>query len=183
MALLIEDYALVGDGRSAALIGRDGSVDWLCWPRFDASACFAALLGTREDHGHWKIAPAGAATTTRRYLDDTLVLETIHETPEGVVRVLDYMPVEDGTHLVRLVEGVRGRVAMRMDLVVRFDYGSAVPWVSRSENDDLRAIAGPNKLVLRTRAPLKGVGQSTVSDFTIEEGRSTAFVLSWGLSH
>ncbi len=183
MALLIEDYALVGDGRSAALIGRDGSVDWLCWPRFDASACFAALLGTREDHGHWRIAPAGAATTTRRYLDDTLVLETIHETPEGVVRVLDYMPVEDGTHLVRLVEGVRGRVAMRMDLVVRFDYGSAVPWVSRSENDDLRAIAGPNKLVLRTRAALKGVGQSTVSDFTIEEGRSTAFVLSYGLSH
>ncbi|KMO10367.1 glycoside hydrolase family 15 protein [Methylobacterium indicum] len=183
MALLIEDYALVGDGRSAALIGRDGSVDWLCWPRFDASACFAALLGTREDHGHWRIAPAGAATTTRRYLDDTLVLETTHETPEGVVRVLDYMPVEDGTHLVRLVEGVRGRVAMRMDLVVRFDYGSAVPWVSRSENDDLRAIAGPNKLVLRTRAALKGVGQSTVSDFTIEEGRSTAFVLSYGLSH
>jgi GH15 family glucan-1,4-alpha-glucosidase len=183
MALLIEDYALVGDGRSAALIGRDGSVDWLCWPRFDASACFSALLGTREDHGHWRIAPAGEAKSTRCYRENTLVLETTHETAEGAVRVIDYMPVEDGTHLVRLVEGVRGRVAMRMDLVVRFDYGSAIPWVSRSENDDLRAIAGPNKLVLRTRAPLKGIGQSTVSEFTVEAGRSVSFVLSYALSH
>ncbi|WP_407529179.1 glycoside hydrolase family 15 protein [Methylobacterium oryzisoli] len=183
MALRIEDYALVGDGRSAALIGRDGSVDWLCWPRFDAPACFAALLGT-PGHGHWRIAPADPhGRAERRYRPGTLVLETTHETEAGRVRVTDYMPVNDGLHLIRLVEGLSGSVAMRMDFVVRYDYGSAVPWVSRNEHDDLRAIVGPHKLVLRTRAPLHGVGRSTVSEFTIEEGRSLAFVLSYGPSH
>ncbi|MBY0299899.1 MAG: glycoside hydrolase family 15 protein [Methylobacterium sp.] len=183
MALRIEDYALVGDGRSAALIGRDGSVDWLCWPRFDAPACFAALLGTPQ-HGHWRIAPGDPQSrAVRRYRPGTLVLETTHETASGRVRVTDYMPVNDGLHLIRLVEGLTGSVAMRMDFVVRYDYGSAVPWVSRNEHDDLRAIVGPHKLVLRTRAPLRGVGRSTVSEFTVDEGRSHSFVLSYGPSH
>lgn len=183
MALRIEDYALVGDGRSAALIGRDGSVDWLCWPRFDAPACFAALLGTSQ-HGHWRIAPGDPQSRAlRRYRPGTLVLETTHETATGRVRVTDYMPVNDGLHLIRLVEGLSGSVAMRMDFVVRYDYGSAVPWVSRNEHDDLRAIVGPHKLVLRTRVPLRGVGRSTVSEFTVDEGRSHSFVLSYGPSH
>ncbi|GJE01897.1 glycoside hydrolase family 15 protein [Methylobacterium isbiliense] len=183
MALRIEDYALVGDGRSAALIGRDGSVDWLCWPRFDAPACFAALLGTSQ-HGHWRIAPGDPQSrAVRRYRPGTLVLETTHETATGRVRVTDYMPVNDGLHLIRLVEGLSGSVAMRMDFVVRYDYGSAVPWVSRNEHDDLRAIVGPHKLVLRTRVPLRGVGRSTVSEFTVDEGRSHSFVLSYGPSH
>ncbi|MGY2047546.1 glycoside hydrolase family 15 protein [Methylobacterium sp. JK268] len=182
MASRIEDYALVGDGRSAALIGRDGSVDWLCWPRFDAPACFAALLGTPE-HGRWRIAPAGSVTrTTRCYRPGTLVLETTHETETGTLRVTDYMPTDDGLHLVRLVEGVEGAVDVRMELVVRFDYGSAVPWVSRNEHGDLRAIVGPHKVVLRTRAPLCGVGRTTVSDFTVEAGQSVTFVLSYGSS-
>ncbi|RVU16606.1 glycoside hydrolase family 15 protein [Methylobacterium oryzihabitans] len=184
MALRIEDYALIGDGRSAALVGIDGSIDWLCWPRFDSPACFAALLG-REEHGRWRLAPAEAegVRAHRRYRDGTLVLETTHETATGTVRVVDAMPADDGTHLIRLVEGVSGSVAMRMDLVVRFDYGSAVPWVSRNENGDLRAIAGPHKLVLRTRAPTHGAGRSTVSEFTVAAGESIAFVMSHGLSH
>ncbi|ACA18119.1 glycoside hydrolase 15-related [Methylobacterium sp. 4-46] len=182
MASRIEDYALVGDGRSAALIGRDGSIDWLCWPRFDAPACFAALLGTAE-HGHWRIAPAGPATrVTRCYRPGTLVLETTHETEAGTIRVTDYMPSDDGLHLVRLVEGVSGSVPVRMEFVVRFDYGSAVPWVSRNEHDDLRAIVGPHKVVLRTKAPLRGVGRSTVSDFTLAQGECLSFVLSYAPS-
>ncbi|WP_430911773.1 glycoside hydrolase family 15 protein [Methylobacterium sp. sgz302541] len=183
MAGLIEDYALVGDGRTAALIGRDGSVDWLCWPRFDAAACFAALLGT-EEHGYWRIAPASARVeSSRRYRDDTLILETRHRTREGEVLVIDYMPADDGSHLVRIVEGVEGRVAMRMDLCMRFDYGSAVPWVSRNELGDLRAISGPHKLVLRTKAQIEGAGRTTVSDFTVHAGESVAFTLSYGASH
>lgn len=183
MAGRIEDYALIGDGRTAALVGRDGSIDWLCWPRFDAAALFAALLGT-EEHGFWRVGPAAAeAETAWSYRPGTLVLETRHRTRDGEVLVTDYMPAGDGSHLIRLVEGVRGRVAMRMDLAIRFDYGSAVPWVSRNENDDLRAIAGPHKVVLRTRAPLAGAGQTTVSEFTVEAGQTVAFVLSYGASH
>ncbi|ACL57824.1 glycoside hydrolase family 15 protein [Methylobacterium nodulans] len=182
MASRIEDYALVGDGRTAALISRNGSVDWLCWPRFDAPACFAALLGTPE-HGHWRIAPADSgARATRCYRPGTVVLETTHETATGTVRVIDYMPLDSGLHLVRLVEGVSGSVAMRMELVLRFDYGSAVPWVSRNEHDDLRAVMGPHKVVLRTKAPLRGVERTTVSDFIIEEGQSLSFILSYGSS-
>ncbi|HEX8416139.1 MAG TPA: trehalase-like domain-containing protein, partial [Methylobacterium sp.] len=120
MAGRIEDYALVGDGRTAALIARDGSVDWLCWPRFDSAACFASLLGT-QDHGFWRLAPAGEARSSRRYREGSLVLETHHRTDTGEVRVTDYMPVHDGSHLVRIVEGLEGAVAMRMDLSVRFD--------------------------------------------------------------
>ncbi|GEP05467.1 glycoside hydrolase family 15 protein [Methylobacterium oxalidis] len=183
MASRIEDYALVGDCRTAALISRDGSVDWLCWPRFDASACFAALLGTR-DHGFWRLAPvAKHVETHRRYRDDTLILETRHVTREGEVLVTDYMPAADGSHLIRLVEGVHGRVAMRMDLAIRFDYGSAVPWVSHNEWGDLRAISGPHKLVLRTQAALHGVDQTTVSEFTVKAGETVAFTLSYGASH
>jgi GH15 family glucan-1,4-alpha-glucosidase len=182
MAGRIEDYALVGDGRTAALIARDGSVDWLCWPRFDAAACFAALLGT-EAHGFWRLAPAAECGTSRRYRDGSLVLETTHRTSAGRVRVTDYMPVNDGAHLVRIVEGLEGRVPMRMDLAVRFDYGLSVPWVSHNELGDLRAVSGPHKVVLRTPAPLQGAGLSTISEFTVEAGESVAFTLSYGPSH
>ena len=183
MASRIEDYALIGDGRTAALVGRDGSIDWLCWPRFDASALFAALLGTQE-HGYWKIAPVAEDTEhSWRYRTGSLVLDTYHKTLEGEVRVTDYMPVGDGSHLIRLVEGRKGKVAMRMDLSVRFDYGSAVPWVTRNELGDLRAISGPHKVVLRTRAHLRGSGQTTVSEFTVHEGESVWFVMSYGPSH
>ncbi|GEP09406.1 glycoside hydrolase family 15 protein [Methylobacterium gnaphalii] len=183
MAGRIEDYALIGDGRTAALVGRDGSIDWLCWPRFDASALFARLLGT-EEHGFWKLAPvAEQAKQSWRYRTGSLVLDTYHTTREGEVRVTDYMPAGDGSHLIRLVEGLKGRVAMRMDLAVRFDYGSAVPWVSRNELGDLRAISGPHKVILRTHAPLRGAGKTTISEFTIHEGESVWFVLSYGASH
>lgn len=182
MAGRIEDYALIGDGRTAALVGRDGSVDWLCWPRFDSAACFAALLGT-EDHGFWKIAPAGDATSSWTYREGSLVLETTHETASGSVRVTDYMPARDGSHLVRIVEGLRGETAMRMQLAVRFDYGLAVPWVSHNELGDLRAISGPHKVVLRTLVPHHGEGQTTVANFTVKAGESVAFALSYGPSH
>ncbi|WP_238298520.1 glycoside hydrolase family 15 protein, partial [Methylobacterium soli] len=183
MAARIEDYALVGDGHTAALISREGSVDWLCFPHFDASACFAALLGTPE-HGFWRLAPvAQHVETSRRYRDGTLVLETRHATREGKVLVTDYMPICDGAHLIRLVEGVHGRVAMRMDLSLRFDYGSAVPWVSRNEWGDLRAISGPHKVVLRAQAPVWGSDQTTVSEFTVRAGETVAFTLSYGASH
>jgi len=183
MAGRIEDYALIGDGRTAALIGRDGSIDWLCWPRFDSAACFAALLGT-EDHGFWKLGPADpAARTSRQYRQGSLVLETQHETGTGCVRVTDYMPANDGSHLVRIVEGLSGEVAMHMRLAVRFDYGLAVPWVSHNELGDLRAISGPHKVVLRTLVPLHGENQTTVADFTVSAGESVAFSLSYGPSH
>ncbi len=184
MAARIEDYALVGDCRSAALISRQGSIDWLCWPRFDAAALFTALLGT-EEHGFWKIFPEAEHVESRwAYRPGSMVLETHHRTRQGEVLVTDFMPMGDGAHLVRLVEGVHGRVAMRMDMAVRFDYGSAVPWVSRSELGDLRAVAGPHKVILRTDAHLKGSdAQTTVSEFTVRAGESRRFVLSYGASH
>ena len=184
MAGRIEDYALIGDGRTAALVGRNGSIDWLCMPRFDASALFASLLGT-EEHGFWKLAPASeGAQHAWRYRTGSLVLETTHKTHEGEVRVTDFMPVGDGSHVIRLVEGIRGRMAMRMELAVRFDYGSAVPWVSRSELGDLRAISGPHKVVLRTNAPMHGSSrQTTISEFTVYKGDAIRFVLSYGASH
>src|SRR5690348_16561238 len=153
----IEDYALVGDGHTAALISRDGSVDWLCWPRFDSGACFAALLGTPE-HGRWKLAPTDeAARVTRRYRDGTLILETRFETESGAVKVVDFMPPRGtASDVVRRVTGERGRVPMAMELPIRFDYGANVPWVSRTEDGSLRAIAGPDMVVLRTDAPIFG---------------------------
>ena len=128
----IEDYALIGDCQSAALVGSNGSIDWLCWPRFDSPACFAALLGGAE-HGHWSFRPAGKITATRRcYRRDTLILETEFETGEGAAKLIDFMPVRNGqAHLVRMVAGLRGRVSMEMELVLRFDYGDSVPWVTR----------------------------------------------------
>jgi len=183
--LKIEDYALIGDCHSAALVARDGSIDWLCWPRFDSAACFAALLGTPE-HGRWRIAPAAAdCTVRRRYLEDTLVLETEFETPEGSLALIDFMPTR-ATHceVVRIVEGRRGRVPMAMDFVLRFDYGASVPWVTRLPGGDgIRAVAGPDMAVLRSPVPLQGKDLTTVARFEIGAGERIPFVLAHGPSH
>ncbi len=183
----IEDYGLIGDCETAALVGRDASIDWLCWPRFDSGACFAALLGGPQ-HGRWRIAPADpAARTVRRgYRDGSLVLETEFGTPDGgAVAIIDCMPPRGRvSNLVRVVEGRRGRVAMRAELVLRFDYGHAVPWVTRLRGGrGIRAVAGPDMVVLRTPAPLRGEDLRTVSDFEVEAGQSVPFVLSYGPSH
>ena len=184
MALRIEDYAIIGDCRTAALVGRDGSVDWLCWPRFDSAACFAALLGAPE-HGRWLIAAADpSAKVTRRYRDDTLILETDFETPDGAVTLIDFMPVGGGaSHVARIVIGRRGQLAMRCELVLRFDYGSIVPWVTRLEDGTLEAVAGPDMAVLRTPIVLRGEHLKTVGDFTISEGQTLPFVLTYGRSY
>src|SRR5215475_204749 len=146
----IEDYALLGDCHGAALVGRDGSIDWLCWPRFDSEACFAALLGS-EKHGRWQIAPQGAGKVTRSYRENTLILETLFETAAGAVRLVDFMRLRgENSSIVRLVVGVRGRVAMCTELVLRFGYGAVVPWVTRLDDGRLRAIAGPDMVVLDT---------------------------------
>ena len=148
----IEDYALIGDCHSGALVGRDGSIDWLCWPRFDSAACFAALLG-RPEHGRWRIAPVGVERAVRRrYRGDSLILETEFETSEGAVTVVDFMPSRtEHCNLVRMVLGRRGRVKMEMEFIVRFDYGASVPWVTRlSDRGGIRAIAGPDMVVLRS---------------------------------
>ncbi len=184
MRQLIEDYGLIGDCESAALVGRDGSIDWLCWPRFDSEACFAALLGT-ERNGRWRIAPADpAARVTRRYQENTLILETLFETAEGAVRLVDFMPLaRRGGEVVRLVVGERGNVPMRMDLALRFGYGAQVPWVSRLEDGGLRAIAGPDMTVLRTPVALRGEDLTTVAEFRVPAGETIPFVLSYGPSH
>jgi GH15 family glucan-1,4-alpha-glucosidase len=180
----IEDYALVGDCETAALVGRDGSIDWLCWPRFDSGACFAAILGTPE-HGRWKIAPASPVKhTMRRYRKSSLILETDFETAQGAVTLIDFMPLrEKQSDLVRLVRGRRGQVRMQMELSLRFDYGQSVPWVTRMDDGSLRAIAGPNMAVLRTSAPIRGEDLKTVSEFTVHEGETVPFVLTYGASH
>src|SRR4051812_11078296 len=140
----IEDYALIGDFESAALVSRDGSIDWLCWPRFDSDACFAALLGTAE-HGRWLIAPSGPARSRRDYRNHTLILETRFDTDEGAATVIDFMPPRgNDSDIVRIVRGDRGRVRFTMELILRFDYGSVVPWVSRLPDGAWRAIAGPD---------------------------------------
>ena len=156
MASRIEDYALIGDTYAAGLVGKDGSIDWLCVPRFDSGACFAALLGDRK-HGRWLLAPVSESrATSRRYRDDTLILETEFECPQGAVRVIDCMsPRQRFPEVIRIVEGVCGRVAMAMELVVRFDYGSIVPWVRRVD-DTLTAIGGPDALCLRTPVATRG---------------------------
>ncbi|MCX5047222.1 glycoside hydrolase family 15 protein [Streptomyces sp. NBC_00474] len=182
----IEDYALIGDEQTAALVGRDGSVDWLCLPRFDSAACFARLLGD-EDNGHWRIAPKGAdgPCTRRAYRPDTLVLDTEWESDEGAVRVTDLMPQrERAPDLVRVVEGLRGRVTVRSTLRLRFDYGSIVPWVRRSGEHRV-AVAGPDSVWLRSDPSVHtwGEGLATHSEFTVEEGEKVAFVLTWHPSY
>ncbi|GAC1333489.1 MAG: glycoside hydrolase family 15 protein [Beijerinckiaceae bacterium] len=184
MAARIEDYAMIGDLETAALVDREGSIDWLCWPRFDSDACFAALLGTPE-HGRWSIAPKDrAAHFTRKYRENTLILETQIETEGGAATLIEFMPPhEDVSHVVRLVKGVRGRVAMRTELAIRFGYGAIVPWVTRRSELTLQAIAGPDKLVLRTRVPLRGEDMKTVGEFEVRAGETAYFILSYGASH
>jgi GH15 family glucan-1,4-alpha-glucosidase len=180
----IEDYALVGDCETGALIGRDGSIDWLCWPRFDSGACFAALLGGPE-HGRWRIAPTtDVVRTERRYRGDSLILETTFVTASGTVKVIDFMPpVGPQSELVRMVVGVDGEVPMRVELILRFGYGSLVPWVTREGENGLRAIAGPDMVVLRTDVPLRGEDLTSVADFPIRAGETKSFTLSWRPSH
>ncbi len=175
----IEDYGLIGDLETAALVSRDGSIDWLCLPRFDSGALFAALLG-HADNGHWTIQPAGEFRSSgRSYHGDTLVLETELETADGAVRLIDFMPPRDTLpDLVRIVEGVRGRVEMRMELVIRFDYGSIVPWV-RTVEGTLIAIAGPDAVSLRTPVEHEGRDLRTVASFVVGEGDRVPFVLRW----
>ncbi|MFI9765274.1 glycoside hydrolase family 15 protein [Streptomyces sp. NPDC052415] len=181
----IEDYALIGDEQTAALVGTDGSVDWLCLPRFDSAACFARLLGDKEN-GHWRIAPIGAERCTRRvYRPDTLVLDTEWETDEGAVRVTDLMPQRDrAPDLVRIVEGLRGDVTVRSTLRLRFDYGSITPWIRRSDGHRV-AVAGPDSVWLRSEPEVRtwGADHCTYSEFTVSEGESVAFVLTWHPSH
>ena len=184
MSTRIEDYALIGDCESAALVGRDGSIDWLCWPRFDSDACFAALLGTPE-HGRFRIAPhEDAQRVTRRYRKDTLILETRFETESGIVTLIDFMPIRGkNPDCVRIVIGEKGRVPMEAELVLRFGYGAIVPWVCKLGDGTLRAIAGPDMAVLRTPVHLHGENLTTVGEFTVSEGDRVPFVLSYGPSH
>jgi GH15 family glucan-1,4-alpha-glucosidase len=181
----IEDYGLIGDCETAALVGRDGSIDWLCWPAFDSDACFAALLGNRKN-GRWLIAPADEITrTTRRYRDATVILETRFETVDGAVELVDFMPPRGkASDIVRLVRGVRGRVKMRMELVIRFGFGSDIPWVRKSEDDKgLLAICGQDMTVLRTPVETRGEDFTTIADFEVGEGETIPFVLTYGPSH
>ena len=183
MSSRIEDYALIGDLQTVALVSRLGSVDWLCAPRFDSGACFAALLGEPKN-GRWLVAPVGEIKNSRRrYLQDTLVLETEHETDEGVVVVTDFMPLRGvAPDIVRIVEGKQGRVRMKSDLVIRFDYGSIVPWVRRT-NGGIHAVAGPDTLWLHTQVPHHGRDMTTVAEFTVEPGQRIPFTLTWHHSY
>jgi GH15 family glucan-1,4-alpha-glucosidase len=181
----IEDYALIGDCMTAALVGRGGSIDWLCLPRFDSDSCFAALLGERE-HGSWLIAPCDpGARASRRYRDGSLILANEFETADGAVELIDFMrPQHAPPHLVRLVRGLRGRVAMRTEFILRFAYGTAVPWVEQlPEGGGVSAVAGPDMAVLRTPVPLRGEAFRTVGEFTVGAGETVPFVLSYAPSH
>jgi GH15 family glucan-1,4-alpha-glucosidase len=185
LACKIEDYGLIGDCETAALVGRDGSIDWLCWPAFDSDACFTALLGTSRE-GRWLIAPADAITkTSRRYWDDTLILETRFATAGGTVAVIDFMPPRGkASDIVRLVRGISGRVKLRMELVIRFGFGTDIPWVKKSEDGEaLLAICGPDMTVLRTPIETRGEDMTTVADFEVGEGETVPFVLTYGPSH
>jgi GH15 family glucan-1,4-alpha-glucosidase len=179
----IEDYALIGDLQTAALVSREGSIDWCCFPRFDSGACFAALLGTPE-HGRWLLAPAVPThRSSRRYRNDTLILESIFETDEGTIRAIDFMPPRGKTpDIVRIVEGLDGSVPMRSELVIRFDYGWIVPWVRRVDQARV-AVAGPDALCFRTPADVRGLNMRTVSEFTLAAGERIPFVLTWFPSH
>jgi len=180
----IEDYALIGDCETAALVGRDGSIDWLCWPRFDSDACFAALLGTAE-HGRWYLGPAeGIKAVSRRYRQDTLILETCFETVDGAVRLIDFMPPRTlNSDVIRLVVGERGRVSMQMEFILRFGYGATVPWVTQPERGVLQAVAGPDMAVLHASVPLHGHDLRTTASFEVHAGEAIPFVLTYGPSH
>src|SRR6185312_1099879 len=187
----IEDYALIGDCVTAALVARNGSIDWLCWPRFDSDACLAALLGN-ENNGHWSIAPAEPVTrVTRQYRDDTMVLETLFETASGVVALIDFMPMLHGqamlsarTAIVRIVEGRRGNVPMQLHLALRFDFGASVPWVTKLDDGlGISAVAGPHRVCLRSPIETHGEAMATTADFTVSQGQRLPFVLSYGRSH
>jgi GH15 family glucan-1,4-alpha-glucosidase len=184
MTSRIEDYALIGDCESAALVSRDGSIDWLCWPRFDSDACFAALLGTPEN-GRFRIAPKGEIkSVTRRYRPDTLILETRFETADGAVTLIDFMPIRGkNPDCVRIVVGERGRVPMCAELIIRFGYGAIVPWVRKLSDGTLRAIAGPDMVALRTPVHVHGQNLTTVGEFVVSEGDRVPFTLSYGPSH
>jgi GH15 family glucan-1,4-alpha-glucosidase len=183
MALRIEDYALIGDCKTAALVGRDGSMDWLCWPRFDSAACFAALLGD-AGNGRWLIAPKDPAfRVQRRYRSGTLILETEFQTATGSAAVIDFMAMGSGADAVRIVMGRSGRVAFQSELIIRFNYGAAVPWVNRRDDGSLNAIAGPERVLLRTPVALHGEDLRTLGEFTVEAGQSIPFVLSYGASY
>ncbi|MEP6840524.1 MAG: trehalase-like domain-containing protein, partial [Bradyrhizobium sp.] len=185
LPMTIEDYGLIGDCETAALVGRNGSIDWLCWPRFDSAACFANLLGNAE-HGRWSIRPAdGSRQSSRSYLGDTMVLETEFTTSEGSFVVIDFMPMNrSGSSLIRIVEGRNGQVRVHMNLTLRFDYGSSVPWVTRlQDGNGIQAIAGPNLVALRTSVSLQGENLSTGADFEIAKGKRVPFVLTYGPSH
>ncbi len=180
----LEDYALIGDTQTAALVSTEGAIDWLCLPRFDSGACFAAVLGDAS-HGSWRIAPSGGGVASgRTYRPGTLVLETTFTTEQGSVRIIDCMPIRgEAPDVVRVVEGISGRVDMRMDLTIRFDYGRAVPWVRRRGDEHLVAISGPDSLHLWTPVATHGEGLSTVADFSVAAGERVPFVLAWHPSH
>jgi GH15 family glucan-1,4-alpha-glucosidase len=182
MPARIEDYALIGDSETGALVSKDGSIDWLCWPDFSSEACFASLLGT-EDNGFWRIAPVNSAfTSSRRYSDGSLILETTFECKDGAVRVIDFMPDrQQHSNLVRIVEGVRGHIEMHMELALRFDYGRTIPWVT-SVKGGIRAVAGPNLVTLQSTVPVRGENMTTVADFTPKPGERICFTLSYGKS-
>ena len=179
----IEDYALIGDFETSALVSRNGSIDWLCWPDFSSEACFAALLGSQEN-GRWKISPAaGRVRISRRYRPHTLILETTFETRDGAVRLIDFMPTR-GIHsdIFRIVEGIRGRVSMHMELCLRFDFGRTIPWVTHLR-DGFRAVAGPNLAILHASIPVRGENLTTVADFTVRKGQRVQFSLTYGRSY
>jgi GH15 family glucan-1,4-alpha-glucosidase len=184
LALRIEDYGLIGDCETAALVGRDGSIDWLCWPAFDSDACFAALLGTHRN-GRWLIEPAEEVIgSSRRYWDDTLILETRFETKSGVVALIDFMPPRgDASDVVRLVRGVAGKVKLQMQLVIRFGFGVDIPWVRQTADGALLAISGQDMIVLRTPIETRGEDLTTVAGFEVSEGETIPFVLTYGPSH
>jgi GH15 family glucan-1,4-alpha-glucosidase len=184
VALAIEDYGLIGDCETAALVGRDGSIDWLCWPAFDSDACFAALLGEPR-HGRWLITPCEQVTkSSRSYWGDTLILETRLETTGGTVALIDFMPPRGhASDVVRLVRGITGKVKLRMELVIRFGFGTGIPWVKRGGEGELLAICGPDMTVLRTPVETRGEDLTTVAEFEVGEGETVPFVLTYGPSH
>ena len=184
MSCKIEDYGLIGDCETAALVGRDGSIDWLCWPGFDSDACFSALLGTNK-HGRWLIAPAGEIIkSSRRYRGDSLILETRIETTDGIVTLIDFMPPRGAaSDIVRLVRGERGRVKLQMELIIRFGFGTDIPWVKRTEDGALLAICGSDMTVLRTPVETHGKDLTTIAEFEVGAGETIPFVLTYGPSH